>query len=193
MNTVIEFLNQPIVITLITLIVGSYFINLITERRARENKRRDAAVEFLTQAGNYIGEFVPHIFAQLRTRNIEWTPELEQGLKDLFSKRMEIQVGSLAYLKSEEFYKKYFQIMDEIPGALGFYKALLEDHSSNQFISEIRERRNQITRSWPLEDENMPSSAPDAIEELILMMEAVLHRATALVVANLDRVLSGRY
>jgi hypothetical protein len=193
MDSVFEFLNQPIIITLITLIIGSFALNLITERRARQNKRRDEAVEFIRQAGNYIGEFVPHLYAQLRTRNIEWTPELDQALTDLFSIRMEIQVGSLAYLKSEQFYRKYFQLMDEIPVALAFYQALLQDRPSDQIISEIRERRRQIIQSWPLQDENMPSSAPDAIEELILLMDVILHRATNLVVANLDRVLSGKY
>ena len=59
MESIFEFLNQPIVITLVSLIIGSYAISLITERRASRNKLRDQAVDFITEAGN-ITYHAPH-------------------------------------------------------------------------------------------------------------------------------------
>lgn len=107
MDSVLHFLNQPIVLTLITLTVGSYLLSLITERRARKNKLRDESIDFLTEAGESINSLVPHNYAHLRTGSIQTDDAILDGMTRLFSKRMRIQVGSQAYLRSDKFPKRY--------------------------------------------------------------------------------------
>ena len=57
MNSIIDFINQPIVISLITITVGGYLLNLISDRRSMNDKLRDKSIEFITNAGNNINVF----------------------------------------------------------------------------------------------------------------------------------------
>jgi hypothetical protein len=193
MDSVLEFLNQPIVVTLLTLVVGSYAISLIAERRSRKIKLRDTAIEFITEAGNSMNQFMPHIYAQLRTGTIEWNQALDDGLKELLSKRMGIQVGSQAYLKSETFHVQYFQLLDEIMGVVQCFREIELGGDSEEVIQKIRENRNRLNGSWPLADEAIPSSAKGSAGELVLWLDMIIHRMTSLLVTNLNSIMSNRW
>lgn len=112
MDSILAFLNQPIVLTLITLTAGSYLLGLVTERRARNNKLRDVSIDFFTGAGEIINSLVPPIYAHLRTGSTRTDDAILHGMASMFSRRMRIQVGSQAYLKSTEFAKRYDQLLD---------------------------------------------------------------------------------
>lgn len=62
MTSIIEFLNQPIVVTLITLSIGSILLNVIADRTSRKNKLRDEAIEFLTETGTEINSVVSTMY-----------------------------------------------------------------------------------------------------------------------------------
>ena len=191
MESAFEILNQPIMITLVTLLIGSYAISLIMERRARRNKLRDQAVEFITEAGNRFNHFFPHLYGRLRTGSLEWDQTLNDEINELFSKRMWIQIGAQAYLKSETFHTRYFQLLDEILGVVQSYGALVSDGDSGELSENIRECRIRLVRFWPLENEVLSSSSEGSSGELIVWLDAIMHRITALLVENLDSVLRG--
>jgi hypothetical protein len=189
MESALEFLNQPIVVTLVTLTFGGYFISLIAERRARKNKLRDEAIDFITEAGDAFNQFVPHVYGLLRRGTIEWNQTLDDELKTLFSKRMRIQVGSQAYLHSEIFHVQYFQLLDEVTGVVQCIGEIESAGESDKIRQKIRDNRNNLIRSWNLADEAIPPSHQEASGELILWLDAVIHRMTALLVASLNSVL----
>jgi hypothetical protein len=107
MTSIIEFLNQPIFVGLLTLVVGSYLLNLIADRRSRKDKLRDQGIEFLTDTGNDINSVVSTIYGHLEGHTSESDTRLVEGFTRLFAKRMSVQIGSQAYLKSEEFHLQY--------------------------------------------------------------------------------------
>lgn len=185
MDTVLDFLNQPIVLTLITLIVGSYLLNLVAERRSRRDKLRDQAIQFLTEASNNIGMFVPHIYEQLRLGNLETTTEMTEALKNLFTKRMRIQVGSQAYLKSEQFYRQYFQLIDEFPSVIESIQALEQGEDAEKIILRTQKHSKQLLENWPLEGESFHPLSGEPVDELILWMDLIMHRITDLISSNL--------
>ena len=191
MESAFEFLNQPIVITLITLVIGSYTISLITERRSRRNKLRDKAVEFITEAGNTFNKFIPHLYGRLRAGRIEWDQDLDDELKELFSKRMWIQIGSQAYLKSETFHLQYFQLLDEVMDFVPCFIEIASSGETEQLSQSVREHRDRLISTWPLDDEVLASSEQGAKSELILWLDAIMHRVTALLVESLASVLRG--
>ena len=191
MESVFEFLNQPIVITIVTLVIGSYALSIITERRARRDKLRDQAVEFITEAGNSINHFFPHLYGRLRTGRLDWDHALDEEIKEIFSKRMWIQIGSQAYLRSETFHAQYFELLDEVMGCVQYFGLLVSDGESEQLTLKIREKRTKLVRTWPLANEVLSSSSQGAIQELITWLDAIMHRFTALLVENLDSVLRG--
>jgi hypothetical protein len=189
MNAIFDFLNQPIVIALVTLTVGSYLLNLVADRRARNNKLRDKAIDFISEAGNIINGFCPHVYRQLRMGNIVVDQSIEDGLKELFSKRMSIQVGSQAYLKSEVFYKQYHELIDELADVVASMRELEHGASLQAGIERIREHKERLRESWPsAEDFSIPYSE-SPIEELISWMDMIMYFTTNLLATNLESVL----
>ncbi|MEJ2447823.1 MAG: hypothetical protein P8Y37_07775 [Anaerolineales bacterium] len=189
MDSVFEFLNQPLIITIVSLVIGSYAISLITEKRARQNKLRDQAVEFITQAGNNINQFLPLLYSRLRTGRIRWDQTLDDALTELFTKRMWVQIGSQAYLRSEAFYQRYYQMLDEIMKLVQKFHALEQEGEGQPLAEEIRSQRESLVRAWPLENEDPNAGGGGATSELIAWLDAILHRVTALLVEHLDAAL----
>ena len=79
MTSIIEFLNQPIVVTLITLFVGSYLLNVIADRRSRKDKLRDKAVEFLTETGNDMNSAISIMYGHLEGHDSESDSKLVEA------------------------------------------------------------------------------------------------------------------
>lgn len=189
MDSILAFLNQPIVLTLITLIVGSYLLNLVAERRSRRDKLRDQAIDFLTDASNYIGALAPIIYAHLRTGKAETSPEMFDGLKDLFARRMSIQVGSQAYLQSDAFYLQYFRLMDEFPGVIEGLQALGRGEDAQGVIQRAKQHSDRLQALWPLEGEPLHPQTGEPVDALILWMDLVMHRMTDLITLNLEKAM----
>ena len=187
MTSTIEFLNQPIVVTLITLFLGSFLLSLIADRRSRKTKLRDEAIEFLTEAGNDINSVVSAIYGQLEGHDTKGYMNLVEGFTELFAKRLRIQIGSQAYLRSEEFHLQYDRLLKELERA-AFYLDR-EQGSSEQIISNIHERRNRLSKAWPIEDEAHQSPADEPEDELMRWMDMIMHRTTHLLSNNLRIVL----
>lgn len=189
MNTILEFLNQPIVLTLITLLVGSYLLDMVAERRSRRDKLRNQAIQFLTEASDYIGELAPHIYERLRTGNLENTPEMEEGLKKLFSRRMSIQVGSQAYLQSPAFSRQYLELINEFPAVIESIRILTQGGDAQVVLAHIQRRSRRLRETWPLPDEALHPQTGEPLDALILWMDLVMHRITDLITAHLRMVL----
>jgi hypothetical protein len=189
MTSIIEFLNQPIVVTLITLSIGSYLLNVIAGRRSRKDKLRDKAIEFLTQTSNDINSVVSTMYGHLEGYGSESDLKLVEDFTRLYAKRMSVQIGSQAYLNSEEFYQQYDRLLRELE-ELAFYLARdQEQDSSEQIISQIQESRNRLGKAWPIENETQQVPANEPADELMLWMDMILHRTTHLFANNLRSVI----
>ena len=188
MNGVVEFLNQPIILTLVTLIVGSFLLSLVAERRARKEKLRDKAIEFLTEAGNNINHFVPIIYAQLRTGNLMSDQSLADGLKDLYTTRMSVQVGSEAYLRSMSFYQQYFQILDQLTGVVTCITQLDQGEEEQKIVAKIQKSRLQFADAWPGASDPLRNFEGRPIDELIAWMDMIMQRTTHLLSSHLQSV-----
>ena len=189
MNSILDFLNQPIVLTLITLAAGSYLLDLITERRARAAKLRDKAVEFLIEAGNIIGRFQPHVYKQLRTGRVEVDQDLSDAMKELFSQRMNIQIGSQAFLKSEDFYRQYHRLLDELAGVVTCMTELSQGLPAEEVVMKIQQNSQRLIQSWPLAGETLDPSTGRPVDELIIWMDVIYHRITQLLSSSMKSAL----
>lgn len=189
MDQVFEFLNQPIVLTLVSLVVGSYLLSIVADRRSRQNDLRDKAVEFLTGAADTINVFIPLIYRKLRTGSLEVDQEIEDGLTVLFSSRMRIQVGSQAYLKTDDFSHKYFRLLDELSAVMQLMLQFEKAEDEKAVLDKVAARRGNLVKEWPLIDEEHPPSAGSPTDELIWLMDLVLHRTTFLLTLYLEKVM----
>ena len=189
MDPILEFLNQPIILTLVTLTIGSYLLSLVAERRSRRNVLKDKAIEFLGEAGEIYNQFSVQIFGKLRNNSIEVDRPIEQAVTELFSKRMGIEVGSRAYLKSDAFFKDYFNLMDSSVMVVVVMKQVGQGTPHEEAIHRIQEFSRELVGAWPLEGENTVPDGDTLIAELILYMELILHRMTDLLTSHLKEVM----
>lgn len=190
MDPILDFLNQPIILTLVTLTIGSYLLNLVADRRSRRNLQEDKAIDFLTEAGNIFNQASVAVFGKLRNNSLDLDDSIEQALVKLYTYRMKVEVGSRAYLQSEAFYKDYFRLMDDYTFVVLVMKQLTEQRvSSEEVVPRIQERRGKLLDSWPLEGENIVPDENTLIAELILLMELILHRMTNLLTRYLRTIM----
>lgn len=189
MNAIIEFINQPFFVSLLTITVGSYLLNLITDRRSRNDKLREKSIDFITNAGNHINNFFPHIYEQLRQGKIETSPAIADGLRDLFSTRMSVQVGSQAFLKSDVFHLQYFKLLDELAAVVVCISAHEQGGPTEETILKAQKHRKSLGESWPIPDDPPDSKSNQPVEELIMWMDMIVRRTTHLLTMNLKQVI----
>lgn len=188
MTSIIEFLNQPIVVTLITLFLGSFLINMIADRRSRKTKIRDEAIEFLAETGNDLNSVISAIHGQLEGHDTEGYMNLVEGFTRLFAKRLSVQIGSQAYLGSEKFHQQYDRLLKELERAAFYLDG--EQDSSEQIISKIQERRDRLGKAWPIENETLQPPADKPADELMQWMDMIMLRTIHLHTINLKLVLA---
>lgn len=100
---------------------------------------------------------------------------------------MSVQIGSQAYLNSEEFHQHYDRLIKELE-KVAFYLDREQD-SSEQIISKIQEHRNRLGKAWPIENETQQAPAIEPADELMLWMDMIIHRTIHLLSNNLRFVL----
>ena len=189
MNSIIEFLNQPIILTLISLVVGSFLLSFIAEQRSRNDRLKNKAIEFLTEVGSNINTFIATIYGQLRVGKIQMTQEIADGMKVLASTNLSVQVSSQAYLKSEEFYQNYSRIVTEYGKVIFCIQGLQNNMNEDETIKKVIEYHQQLKASWPLADEIQPDSSGKLVDEFLLWMDMITARATNLITTNLKTVM----
>ncbi len=187
MTSIIKFLNQPIVVGLKTLVVGSFLLNMITDRRSRKNRLRDEAIEFLTDTSNDINSVVSIIYGHLEGHNSASYSQLIEGFTRLFARRMSVQIGSQAYLKSEEFHQQYNKLLGELEGVAVYLTK--EQDSSEEIISQVKERRNRLRKVWSIENETQQVLGNELADELMHWMDMILNRTTHLFSTNLKSII----
>lgn len=188
MDRVFDFLNQPIVLTIISLIVGSYLLSIVAERRSRRDRLKDKSIEFITEAADTVNAFVPLIYRQLRTNNLKVDQAIEDGITELFSSRLRIQVGSLAYLKSEEFARQYFWLLNELSVVMQLMIEFERGEDQSKTLEKVITRQKNLQAEWPLENEELSPRDGTPVAELILLMDLILHRITHLLSTYLEDV-----
>jgi hypothetical protein len=80
---------------------------------------------------------------------------MAEELRNLFAKRMSIQVGSDAYLKSEHFYRQYFQLLNEFPGVIESMQTLEKGEDAEKIMRRAKKHISQLLETWPLEGESL--------------------------------------
>jgi hypothetical protein len=160
MKILFEFLNQPIILTIITLTIGGYLFSILNDRRARRDKTREKAIELLEEAGDDLNLVFSRLFEVVRFGQFPVAEDspLQQERRTLFVKRFSVMLKSKAYLKSKRFWSQYDQLVWEIEKIVLFVSKNSDDHDLAQTITEIQSRRKHLTEKWALQDESLDES-----------------------------------
>ena len=189
MDPILDFLNQPIILTLVTLIVGSYLLDLVAERRSRRDRSKDQAIEFINDVADHTNAFVVAVFDKLRPNNLVVDDHLRNAIRDLFSGRMSIEIRSKAYLKSEDFHTQYFIMMGEFADVMETLVWVDQGVPDEEIIPRIQAKCYGLVQSWPLAGERTAPDSEELVQHLILWMEMINHRVTDLLTRHLKKVM----
>ena len=190
------FLNQPIVLTLLSLTIGGYLLSLLSDRRARKDKIRDKAIELITEISNDVNAVTAHLFGIIRSQAVQGRDFalLNERVGHLLTQRMSVRVRSAAYLKSEEFYPKYNIVVWELRRVREFLirlSELSEGAEVEQLITEVQHWQNWLSQAWPFEIKKKVERPELYIpfDEFYNWGEMLVDRATWLFTSNLKSAL----
>jgi hypothetical protein len=107
----------------------------------------------------------------------------------LLSRRIFIQVGGQVYLKSETFHVQYFRLLDELIAVVTQITALEQGADVDETVAKIQEFQTRLVNAWPLVAETLDPSTGKPLDELIIWMDMILHRATFLLASYLKVVM----
>lgn len=183
MDAFLEFLDKPIVVTLLSLTLGGYLLSLLSDRRARKDKIRDKAIELLTEVGSDVNRVTGSLFGYLRSGRVQIPrdSDLNRAMGNLFLKRMSIRVRSQAYLGSEDFSQKYDTLVWQLRRLMDAMGTLAGEDDLDQVVADIRNRKKRLGDAWPLDEEEVRlESREPPFDELLAWTEMIVHRATHL-------------
>jgi len=191
MDTILNFLNQPIFLTLLSLAIGGYLFSLLSDHRARKDLVRDKAVELLTEIGEDINSITSRLYWHINREkpDVRQHTDLNKNMKELLANRMGIRVRSEAYLKSPDFYKKYEFIVWQLYHVRDTLGDLSGKHELEQIMANIQQQKKSLSEFIPLEDEPLKQRGQPPYNEISLWTQMIVNRSAALLSSNLKSAL----
>ena len=189
MDKLLTFLSQPIIITLLSLVIGSYLFTLLAERRAKREKIREKAIQLIEEVGNDLNAVFSRIIGRIRLGdfNIERDSPLTEKTGLLFTKRFGVRIKSESYLKNKDFWRKYDYLVFEINNIITVMKSITEVEDAQEIIRKIREHQQRLFREWSIDEEKYKSTsnASSLSDELEVWHRMIWDRAVWLLSTNL--------
>jgi hypothetical protein len=146
----IPFYNQPIFLTLLSITLGGIAITLITKNIEHKSKRREMAINFLNDMGLKFSSILAVLTGHIKRKDYgEKISEKAIKLKgSLFSERFSVRVKSKAYLKNNDFWKKYDYLIYDIDILL----YIMKSSNPSNYIDKIDERMKLLQEYWLITD-----------------------------------------
>jgi hypothetical protein len=191
MDSILTLLSKPIVLTLITLAIGSYLFTKLTERRSKKEKIREKAVQLLEDVGNDLNAVISLMYGHIRNSNfqIDKDSAVYEKRGDLFTKRFSVKIRSKVFLQSDEFWQRYDQLTFEIDKIVRFMVSIPKQSERENQIKTIKDRQKQIAKAWQCEERVTHSDYGDPLaNELVIWADMVWDRSNWLISTNLNTV-----
>jgi len=191
MDHVLTLLSKPIVLTVMTLTIGSYLFARLTERRSKRDKIREKALQLLEDVGNDLNSVISLMYGHIRNSNFEIQKDspVYEKRGGLFTKRFSVKIRSRAFLQSEEFWQRFEQLMFEIDKIVRFMGSLSETYDLADVIKRIKEHQERFAKEWPFEERSVRSEYPPPSNELVKWADMVWDRSVWLLSKNLASIL----
>ncbi|MBM0743822.1 hypothetical protein JOY44_19735 [Phormidium sp. CLA17] len=187
MNKLLIFLSQPIIITLLSLLIGSYLFTLLAERRAKREKSREKAIQLIEEVGNDFNAVFARIIGRVRLGNfnIERDSPLNEKRGLLFTKRFSVRIKSEAYLRNKDFWKKYDYLVFEIDKIITVMKSTTEVADVQEIVKEIRRHQQKLFHEWTIDEDRREPNVSSLSDELEIWHRMIWDRAVWLLSTNL--------
>ncbi len=191
MEYVLNFLSKPIVLTLISLTIGSYLFTRLTEIRSKKEKIREKSLQLLEEVGTDVNSVISSIYGHIRDGNfqIQRKSPLDQKRGDLFRKRFSVRIRSEVFLNSDEFWQRYEDLTFELDSLVRFMMSLSKEYELESVVNQIKAKQEQFAISWPDQKErSLNPKYPPPSGELKIWADMIWDRANSLIVTNLNKI-----
>ena len=191
MEQVLTLLSKPIVLTLLTLTIGSYLFARLTERRSKREKIREKALQLLDDVGNDLNSVISLMYGHIRNGDfqIQESSPVNDRRAGLFTKRFSVRIKSKVFLRSDEVWRRYEQLTFEIDKIVRFMCSLSKDYDVPDVIKTIKEHQARFAKDWPFEERATHSKYTPPSDELVIWTDMVWDRSVWLLGENLNTIL----
>jgi hypothetical protein len=194
--------NQPLAIsfvtTLTTLGVGGFLLAHVTERRAKESKRQENALEFLTEVASDINSVFTPLMQYIRDDALtdegrqNLLNKVKKKLPTLVQKRFSVKIKTDALLpdRMSDFAKQYVDLYQELIRIVRVIDEIEKGvYSTDINIERIEHEQQRLTKEWPLNLGLHPWNLEQPDQQLSEWVEMVWVRAMDVLAAPLTSVL----
>ena len=184
MDQVLGFLNQNIVVTMLSILLGGYLLNRIAESRARTQAAQTRILEFLETIGTDLNKAMTSLFREVRLGDLE-DPESSKFMDDiasLFGKRFIVKIMSQTHMKNTTFSDKYVSLCRELREIGAMLLAIREGSTSDGPDAVAVKHTEELDQTWPVVgDKNEYKDVDRKYRKTAMWLDAVWIRAEELV------------
>ncbi|MDX6383468.1 MAG: hypothetical protein QOK48_1041 [Blastocatellia bacterium] len=188
MDHILTLLSKPIVLTLVTLTLGSYLFTKLTERRSKREKIREKALQLLEDVGSDLNGVISLMYRHIRTGNFKISDDspIFEKRGALFAKRFSVRIRSKVFLESEDFWYRYGQLTFEIDKIVKFMASIPEQADREKIINTINDKQKKFAEAWPCEERLTHSNYAPPAKQLVIWVDMVWDRSNWLISTNLN-------
>ena len=191
METILTFLSKPIIVTAITLTVGSYLFARLTEARSKREKIREQSLQLLEEVGSEINAVISLMYGHIRRGSfgMDVTSPLNEKRGALFTKRFSVKIRSKVFLKTDDFWQRYDRLTFEIDRIVRLMMTLSNEYVADDVVDQIEANKKRFAEEWPCHDRSSSSQYEHRLStELVKWADMVWDRANSLMTEHLEKL-----
>jgi hypothetical protein len=140
-----EFLSHPLLIAVVSILLGSGLIDKINKRKEKREFVRNEAIKLIEEISDLLNDDLTWLFSQVRLQSFKIEEGFAVASRNTFSKRLKIKVKTKTYLKEEDILKDYDIIIKEI----SFLKQHIFNSNKESFDDEkVQLHINELKAKW---------------------------------------------
>jgi|GEM_PF-2639569 len=193
MDSILTVLSKPIIITALTLTIGSYLFARLTELRSKREKIREKSLQLLEDVGSDINAVISLMYGHIRRGDfgMDVTSPLNEKRAALFTRRFSVRIRSKGFLQTDDFWERYDQLIFEIDRIARLMMSLSHEYVTDDVVNQIEANKKRFAREWPFEDRIEHSQYEHRLStELVRWADMVWDRANSLITTYLQKLFS---
>lgn len=149
-HVILEFLGHPLVVSIVTIVIGSYFIDKLNKKREKREKKIDGAVGLAEDISNALNSDLTNLFLQVRSQNFVLLPSFINASLDAFKNRLKFKIRIKTYYNEEVLFNDYNKIIREISSIKQSIERYPKDPiAENKYIED---RISALESEWNIHD-----------------------------------------
>lgn len=109
-----SFLGHPLVVSIITIALGTFFIDRINKKKEKREKHVNGAIAVAEEISDTLNNDLTCLFLQVRTQDFTILPDFVQASMLAFKNRLKYKIRIQTYFCENNIYDEYNTIIREI-------------------------------------------------------------------------------